>query len=97
MKADTETIRTDVLVLGSGVAGARAALAAADAGLQVTLVTKGEFTRSGATPIAVFACNAVYPDITPDDSLESHFEDTRLPEELSQICKQLQPPQARLD
>jgi fumarate reductase (CoM/CoB) subunit A len=76
VKADTETIRTDILVLGSGVAGARAALAAADAGLQVTLVTKGEFTRSGATPIAVFACNAVYPDITPDDSLESHFEDT---------------------
>ncbi|MBI2881000.1 MAG: FAD-binding protein [Candidatus Tectomicrobia bacterium] len=76
MSTEHEEIRTDVLVLGSGVAGARAAIAAAEAGRRVTLVTKGEFTRSGATPIAVYACNAVYRDLNPADSFACHFEDT---------------------
>ena len=42
-------IKTDVLVIGSEGAGARAAIAAADAGVLVTMVTKGRMTRSGAT------------------------------------------------
>ena len=42
-------IYTDVLVIGSEGAGARAAMAAADAGVSVTMVTKGRMTRSGAT------------------------------------------------
>jgi succinate dehydrogenase/fumarate reductase flavoprotein subunit len=40
---------TDILIVGSEGAGARAAIAAADAGVAVTMVTKGRQTRSGAT------------------------------------------------
>src|SRR2546423_2710924 len=40
---------TDVLIIGSEGAGARAAIAAADTGVSVTMVTKGRQTRSGAT------------------------------------------------
>lgn len=41
--------RTDVLVIGSEGAGARAAWEAADRGQSVTIVTKGRLARSGAT------------------------------------------------
>jgi succinate dehydrogenase/fumarate reductase flavoprotein subunit len=42
-------LSTDVLVIGSEGAGARAAWEVADRGLQVTIVTKGRLARSGAT------------------------------------------------
>ncbi len=42
-------ITTDVLVIGSEGAGARAAWEVADRGLRVTVVTKGRLARSGAT------------------------------------------------
>ena len=38
----TPLLRTDVLVIGSGIAGACAALHAADAGAEVLLLAKGE-------------------------------------------------------
>lgn len=44
-----QRLNTDVLVIGSEGAGARAAIAAAEAGLDVTIVTKGRLGRSGAT------------------------------------------------
>lgn len=44
-----EVLRADVLVVGSEGAGARAALAAAEAGADVLIVTKGRFGGSGAT------------------------------------------------
>lgn len=40
---------TDVLIIGSEGAGARAAIAAHDAGADVLIVTKGRFGKSGAT------------------------------------------------
>lgn len=42
-------LRTQILVIGSEGAGARAAIAAADAGAEVTIVTKGRLARTGAT------------------------------------------------
>jgi len=45
-------IRTEVLVLGSGLAGCIAALAAADYGREVTIVTKQDELLSGNTPWA---------------------------------------------
>src|SRR5581483_1885018 len=42
-------LSTDVLVIGSEGAGARAAWEVADRGLRVTVVTKGRLARSGAT------------------------------------------------
>ncbi len=43
---------TDILIIGSGLAGATAALAAADEGKHVTLVTKTKELISGNTPYA---------------------------------------------
>jgi len=42
-----EVVRTDVLVIGAGIAGLRAAATAREAGVQVTLVCKGSIGRSG--------------------------------------------------
>ena len=44
-----ETLSIDVLVIGAGAAGIRAALAACEAGANVLMVTKGQLTRSGST------------------------------------------------
>ncbi|MBX2885353.1 MAG: FAD-binding protein [Granulosicoccus sp.] len=43
-------IKTDVLVIGGGIAGGYAAIKAADAGANVTLVDKGYMSRSGQSP-----------------------------------------------
>lgn len=43
---------TDILVIGTGLAGSMAAIAAADRGRQVTIITKTEEILSGATPYA---------------------------------------------
>lgn len=42
-------LQTDVLVIGGGGAGCRAAMSASDAGALVTMVEKGHLGRSGAT------------------------------------------------
>jgi len=69
--ARTGNILTDVLVIGSGVGGARAAIEAARHGL-VTLLTKGEFTQS-ATNVAQ---GGIAVALAPDDSPRAHIEDT---------------------
>lgn len=43
-------IKTDVLVIGGGIAGGYAAIKAADAGANVTLIDKGYMSRSGQSP-----------------------------------------------
>jgi len=45
-------IETDVLVIGGGGAGFRAAIAARECSVKVTLVSKGPIARCGATPMA---------------------------------------------
>lgn len=45
-------IKTDVLVIGSGIAGCVAALSAADEGCEVTLITKSDTLLSGSSPYA---------------------------------------------
>ncbi len=61
----------DVLVLGAGVAGLRAALAAAEYG-SVVLVSKAEADESNTK----YAQGGVAGVLSPDDSIESHVEDT---------------------
>ncbi|MBR0139692.1 MAG: FAD-binding protein [Firmicutes bacterium] len=47
-----KTLKTEVLVIGSGGAGLRAAVSAADEGAQVLMVCKGRVNRSGSTLLA---------------------------------------------
>ena len=54
---DTVSLETDVLVIGGGVAGARAAYDASRAGLSVTMVIKGLLGKSGCS---IFAGNLNY-------------------------------------
>ena len=45
-------IETDVLVVGGGGAGFRAAIGAREAGVKALLLSKGPLARCGATPMA---------------------------------------------
>jgi succinate dehydrogenase/fumarate reductase flavoprotein subunit len=67
----------DVLVIGGGLAGMRAALAAAAAGVRTALLLKGVLGHSGSSAIAGGGLAAVM-DVSdvPDDTVEQHFEDT---------------------
>ena len=66
------TIEADVAVVGAGAAGARAALAAAEAGARVALLSKGPLARSGITITAAGGMQAL---LHPDDSPEKYVAD----------------------
>jgi len=69
-----EVIHTDVLVIGGGIAGIRAAIEAHDNGVHVSLVNKGAFGRDGAA--VWMAGDGFQAALYPPDSLEQHIEDT---------------------
>ena len=54
-----KTISTDVLIIGSGGAGSRAAIEVDESGLKATIVSKGLSFRSGCTGMAEGGYNAV--------------------------------------
>jgi succinate dehydrogenase/fumarate reductase flavoprotein subunit len=68
----TETITTDVLVIGGGAAAARAALEASRMGVKVTLVDKGRYGDSGTSPNCLFG---ICVPIHVGDSPEAFFQD----------------------
>jgi len=68
----TPVLRTDVLVLGSGIAGACAALHAADAGAEVLLCAKGDPRDTNTA----WAQGGIAVVTLAEDSLESHVADT---------------------
>lgn len=73
-----QSLDTDVLVIGTGGAGCRAALEACGAGARVTLVTKGRFAKSGTTAFRVAdtaGYNAADGGVDPLDSPEEHYRD----------------------
>ena len=71
-----QRISTDVIVIGGGGAGARAAIAAIEKGTDVILVSKGLVGRSGSTPLASWGFAAAFGHGDVRDSPEQHFLDT---------------------
>jgi len=69
-----KTVKTDVLVMGAGGAGTRAAIAAADRGAKVTIASKDLFGHSGCTPVAKGGYGGMQGH--PGDDWKVHFEDT---------------------
>lgn len=73
-------IETDVLVIGSGGAGCRAAFEAVQAGCDVTLVSKGLFGKSGTTAFRVAdtaGYNFADGIVDPADNPDQHLADIR--------------------
>ena len=63
---------TDVLVIGGGVAGLRAAIAAADQGADVLVLTKDTIDQSNTW----YAQGGIAAVLQPADSYQSHVDDT---------------------
>ena len=70
-----ETHAVDVLVVGAGGAGLRAAIAAKDAGAKVGLVCKSLLGKAH-TVMAEGGVAAALGHVDPDDKWETHFRDT---------------------
>ena len=73
---EIKTISSDVLIIGSGGAGSRAAIEVDEAGLKPLIVSKGLSFRSGCTGMAEGGYNAVFKTVDKDDSIEAHKKDT---------------------
>ena len=73
---EIKTISTDVLIIGSGGAGSRAAIEVDDAGLKAIIVSKGLSFRSGCTGMAEGGYNAVFKTVDKEDSIDAHIHDT---------------------
>jgi len=65
---------TDVLVIGGGVAGLRAAIAAAEGGAEVLVLTKDTIAESNTW----YAQGGIAAVLQPLDSYESHVNDTEV-------------------
>ncbi len=63
---ETHSLKTDVLVIGGGIAGAFAAYKARHSGAQVILVDRSYFGRSGCSALA----SGVYPAYMPGDNVD---------------------------
>lgn len=74
-----ETIESDVLVLGGGLSGCFAAIAAARKGLSVTLVEKGAAERSGSAGTGFdhweSACTNPCSGVTPEEIAEAYVNE----------------------
>lgn len=66
--------KTEVLILGGGIAGIRAAVEATDRGAEVILLNKGAFCKDGAA--VWMAGNGFQVALYPPDSVELHVADT---------------------
>ncbi len=75
MKNTHRTNVSNILVIGSGGAGLRAAIAAYQAGAEVTVVGK-RIKTDAHTVLAAGGINAVLGSVDPEDSWQQHFADT---------------------
>ncbi|MEM9666439.1 MAG: FAD-binding protein, partial [Bacteroidota bacterium] len=74
-KIEHETQISNVLVIGSGGAGLRAAIEAKMAGLEVTVIGK-RLKEDVHTVLAAGGINAALGTVDPEDSWQQHFADT---------------------
>jgi len=72
---DVETVDTEILVIGAGGAGLRAAIAAAQAGSKVTIACKSLLGKAH-TVMAEGGMAAALANMTEKDGWEAHFADT---------------------
>ncbi len=72
---DYKTIMCDVLVVGAGGAGCRAAIEAAANNLDVIMLSK-ELLGKAHTAMAEGGLNVSLGNVDPDDNPETHFKDT---------------------
>ncbi len=70
-----EIIETDVLVIGAGGAGCRAAIAASDSNQEITIITK-DILGKAHTVMAEGGINAALANLDPDDLCDIHANDT---------------------
>ena len=73
---ESKIIKSDVLIIGSGGAGSRAAIEVSKHGLKPLIVSKGLSFKSGCTGMAEGGYNAVFSSVDPEDTKKTHFEDT---------------------
>ena len=73
---ESKTIKSDVLIIGSGGAGCRAAIEVSKEGKEALIVSKGLSFRSGCTGMAEGGYNAALGLVDPEDSIEAHKKDT---------------------
>ncbi len=73
---EREIQKCDILVIGSGGAGCRAAIEARKSKLDVTIVSKGLSFKSGCTTLAEGGYNAAFGYVDAEDSVDVHFQDT---------------------
>ena len=73
---EREIHECDVLVIGSGGAGCRAAIEARKSNLDITIISKGLSFKSGCTTLAEGGYNAAFGYVDVDDNVDIHFQDT---------------------
>lgn len=73
---ESELYECDVLIIGSGGAGCRAAIEVSEHKLTPIIVSKGLSFKSGCTGMAEGGYNAAFACVDPEDSPDVHFEDT---------------------
>ena len=78
-KMPTNSLDTDVLIIGGGLAGCMAAIRASELGVSVVLAEKGDTLRSGCAATGVDHCWTYIPEIhgsqlTVEDLIRDHTE-----------------------
>jgi len=73
-KNSVEMMETDVLIVGAGIAGLRAAIEAKKRGARALIVVKGIYGESGCS-LSPSEASAIGPWSDPRDSVDRHLED----------------------
>jgi succinate dehydrogenase / fumarate reductase, flavoprotein subunit len=73
--SDIERLRYDVVVIGAGGSGLRAAIEAREAGKKTAVISKSLFGKAH-TVMAEGGCAAAMGNVNPNDNWQVHFRDT---------------------